>query len=203
MKPDTDNNETNPEDEALAGTGAAGTGEPESADVGEPDPVAVLKAEAADLKDRLLRAAADMENMRKRNDRQLEDAHKYAVTGFARDMLSVADNLRRALAAVPGERRGENDLMETLLGGVEAVEKDLLGILEKHNIKLIEPLGAPFDPNQHEAVFEVPDSEYPAGIVAQVLQPGYLLNDRLLRPAMVGVAKGAAKAAGGGVDTTV
>lgn len=200
MNPDTENNEPaaepqQPADDAAPNAEAVG---PEA----EAAALAALQAESADLKDRLLRTAADMENMRKRNERQLEDAHKYAVTGFARDVLTVADNLQRALAAVPAERRAENELVANLLGGVEAVEKELHGILEKHNISRIEPLGEPFDPNQHEAVFEVPGSDYPAGTVAQVLQPGYLLNDRLLRPAMVGVAKGAAAGAAGSVDTT-
>jgi molecular chaperone GrpE len=199
MKPESDNSETQPEavEPEPADTSAESRGNATPDD----DALAASQAEAADLKDRLLRAAADMENMRKRNERQLEDAHKYAVTGFARDILTVADNLQRALAAVPAEQRAGNELMATLLGGVEAVDKALLAILEKHKISRIEPLGEPFDPNRHEAVYEVPDSGYPAGAVAQVLQPGYLLNDRLLRPAMVGVAKGAGATASGGVDT--
>lgn len=201
MKPDNDNTT-----EPKAETETPSDDMPEesvAADVSavsaEENAVAALQAEVAELKDRLLRAAAEMENMRKRNERQLEDAHKYAVTGFARDVLGVADNLQRALAAIPAERRDEHELVQSLLGGVEAVEKDLQGMLEKHNIERLEPLGEPFDPNRHEAVFEVPGSDYPAGMVAQVLQPGYMLNDRLLRPAMVGVAKGEPT---GGVDTT-
>jgi molecular chaperone GrpE len=201
MKPESDNTEPRPEGEAPF-EGEASETPSDALDAGdEADPLAVLQDEAARLKDRLLRTAAEMENMRKRNERQLEDAHKYAVAGFARDMLTVADNLQRALAAVPADRRDENELVKNLLGGVEAVEKELLGILEKHNIERIEPLGEPFDPNRHEAVFEVPDSGYPSGTVAQVLQPGYLLNDRLLRPAMVGVAKASGAVVEGGVDT--
>jgi molecular chaperone GrpE len=199
MIPESDNREPQPdavESEGAAADPAAETAAP--ADDGAAAALAAAQAEAADLKDRLLRMAADMENMRKRSERQLEDAHKYAVTGFARDMLAVADNLQRALAAIPPEQRAESDVVQNLLGGVEAVEKELLTILEKHNISRIEPLGEPFDPNRHEAVFEVPNSDYPSGTVAQVLAPGYQLNDRLLRPAMVGVAKGAAA----GVDTT-
>jgi molecular chaperone GrpE len=194
MKPETENSEAQPETEQPAESAGPQTAAPEDAGA---DALAAAQAEAADLKDRLLRSAADMENMRKRAERQLEDAHKFAVTGFARDILPVADNLQRALSAVPAERRAEDELVQNLLGGVEAVEKELLGILEKHNITRIEPLGEPFDPNRHEAVFEVPGSPYPSGTVAQVLQPGYLLNDRLLRPAMVGVSKGAPA----GVDT--
>ncbi|MEK9661778.1 MAG: nucleotide exchange factor GrpE [Alphaproteobacteria bacterium] len=201
MKPETENTEPESTGAAAGEDAAEAAADAAANDAGAPDALATAQAEAADLKDRLLRAAAEMENMRKRNERQLEDAHKYAVTGFARDVLAVADNLQRALAAVPEERRAEHDLVQNLLGGVEAVEKELLTILEKHNISRIEPLGEPFDPNRHEAVFEVPGSDYPDGIVAQVLQPGYMLNDRLLRPAMVGVAKGGAAAAGG-VDTT-
>lgn len=194
MLPESENHEPPLE------SGAPADAAPQGAPVDDPAAAALTaaQAEAAELKDRLLRTAADMENMRKRNERQLEDAHKYAVTGFARDVLTVADNLQRALAAIPPDRRGESELVQNLLGGVEAVEKELLAIFEKHNISRIVPLGEPFDPNRHEAVFEVPNSAYPAGTVAQVLQPGYQLNDRLLRPAMVGVAKGAAA----GVDTT-
>jgi molecular chaperone GrpE len=202
MKPENDI----PEPPSGSGTGPnatePGTDMPDADADGGAAAVAALQAEVAELKDRLLRMAADMENARKRNERQLEDAHKYAVAGFARDVLSVADNLQRALAAVPRDRRDESELISTLLGGVEAVEKSLLSILEKHNVTRIEPLGEPFDPNRHEAVFEVADGDYPAGTVAQVLQPGYLLNDRLLRPAMVGVAKEPAGAPSSGVDTT-
>lgn len=212
MKPDNDNTDPTPDSaaapenaetgpDAAAGKPAAEAVAPEGVD-DVADALALAQAESADVKDRLLRAAAEMENMRKRSERQLADAHKYAVTGFARDVLSVADNLQRALAAVPEGQREESELVQNLLGGVEAVEKELLGILEKHNIQRMEPLGEVFDPNKHEAVFEVPDSDYPAGTVAQVLQPGFLLNDRLLRPAMVGVAKGAGKAPEGGIDTT-
>lgn len=163
--------------------------------------VSELEAEVAQLKDQLLRAMAETENVRKRGERQSEDARRYAATGFARDMLSVADNLERALDAVPAERRDESDLMQTLLGGLESVRGELLRTLQQHNIERIEPLGEPFDPNLHEAMFEVPGSEYPNGTVAQVVQPGYRLHDRLLRPARVGVSK----SAGDGqpkVDTT-
>ena len=143
------------------------------------------------LRDQLLRAMAETENVRKRAERQVEDAHRYAVTGFARDILSIGDNLERALFAVPEERRAEHELLQTLLQGVIAVQNDFQSALAAHKIERLDPTGEPFDPNLHEAMYEVPDSEYPNGSVAQVMQAGYRLHDRLLRPARVGVAKSA------------
>ena len=150
-----------------------------------------LEGETSQLRDQLLRAMAETENVRKRAERQIEDAHRYAVTGFARDILSIGDNLERALFAVPEERRGEHELLQTLLEGVIAVQNDFQGALVAHKIERLDPTGEPFDPNLHEAMYEVPDSEYPNGSVAQVMQAGYRLHDRLLRPARVGVAKSA------------
>jgi molecular chaperone GrpE len=152
-----------------------------------------LAAEVGDLKDRLLRALAEMENLRRRTEREVADSRTYAVTGFARDLILVADNMRRAVEAAGGviaEGPGKS-----LLEGVELTERELLKVLEKHGVKKFDPKGAKFDPNLHQAMFEVPDSEVPSGSVAQVVQAGYIIGERVLRPAMVGVSKGGSKAA--------
>ena len=162
-----------------------------------------LEAQVAELRDNLLRAMAETENIRKRAERQLEDAHKFAVTGFARDILSVADNLERAVAAVPEERRGEHELLGILLEGVKAVQASFVQAMVSNKIERIEPVGEPFDPNLHEAMFEVPGTDLPNGTVAQVIEPGYRLHERLLRPARVGVAKSAAAPKDPKVDTIV
>lgn len=145
------------------------------------------EAELAATKDKLLRTLAESENMRKRAQREREDASKYAATIFARDMLNVSDNLSRALASVTADNLDEPT--RNLLAGVAATERELQAALERHGIKRIDPLGERFDHNFHQAMFEVEDSGQPAGTVVQVLQPGYVIHDRLLRPAMVGVAK--------------
>jgi molecular chaperone GrpE len=146
--------------------------------------------ELAELKDRLLRALADNENLRSRNARDLEDARKYAVTGFARDMLEVADNLRRALDSVPAGAREQDEALGNLMQGVEMTERGLLTALEKHRVRRVEPKrGDRFDFNLHQAMFEVPTDAVPPGTVAEVMQAGYVIADRLLRPALVGVAK--------------
>lgn len=200
--------ETPADTEAIAeAVAAAGKGAPE--DDESPwaqDPaarIAELEEEIATLKDQFLRAMAEAENVRKRSERQLAEAHKYGVANFARAVLTIADDLSRALAAVPEDQRQGDGLLQTLLGGVEAVERELSKVLESHNIERIDPAGEPFDPNFHEAMFEVPDSDLPNGTVAQVVQPGYRLHDRLLRPARVGVSKGAGGAQPARVDTTV
>lgn len=149
----------------------------------------VLNADLADLKDRLLRAAAEMENMRRRFERDMADARQYAVTGFAREVLSIGDNLGRALEAVPDEARKEEGAMASLLAGVELTERELLRVLDKHNVKRLEPQGEKFDPNFHQAIFEVEHEDAPHGTVVQVVQPGYSIGERVLRPAMVGIAK--------------
>jgi molecular chaperone GrpE len=156
----------------------------------EADParrVAELEAESADLKDRLLRALAEQENARRRAEREREEAVKFAASGIARDLLATADNLRRAIAS--GENVPE-EAVRQLLTGIAATERGLLEAIGKHGIRRINPLGEPFDPDRHEAMFELTDVDRPAGTVIQVLQPGYLHYNRLLRPAMVGVAKG-------------
>jgi molecular chaperone GrpE len=171
--------------------------------------LAAARAEAAELKDQLLRALAETENVRRRAQRDREDAQKFAVTGFARDLLPVADNLRRALEAVAPEAIATDEALKNLVTGVEMTERQLIAGFEKHGLKRIDAMGQRFDSNLHQAMFEVPGTDQPAGTVVQVLQAGYTLNDRLLRPAMVGVAKGEPKPAENGgtggsrVDTTV
>ena len=164
-----------------------------------PDPVAVLAKEAADLKDRLLRTLAEMENLRRRTEREVADSRVYAVTNFARDILAVADNMERAMKALDDEIRDKADAgVKALLDGVELTERELIKVMEKHGIKRLEPQGQKFDPNLHQAMFELPDPSVPAGTVVQVMQPGYTIGERVLRPALVGIAKGGPKAAPAG-----
>ena len=151
--------------------------------------VAELEAKLAEAKDQVLRAYAEAENVRKRSARQVEEAQKYGASGLAKDLLNVADNLRRALDAIPADAHAETELLGTLFAGVEGVEKDLLTAFQNHGIEKIEPIGERFDPNYHQAMFEVESADHPPGTVVQLLQPGYILNGRLLRAAMVGVAK--------------
>lgn len=159
------------------------------------DPKAALESEVAALKDRLLRTLADMENQRRRTEKDVADARTYAMTNFARDMLNVADNLRRAIESVPAEARSAVEgALKSVLEGVELTERDLLNTLERHGIKKIDPAGQKFDPNFHQAMMEVPDASVPAGTVAHVIQTGFAIGDRVLRPALVGVTKGGPKA---------
>jgi molecular chaperone GrpE len=160
-------------------------------DVAELEPqarVAALEAELAEHKDRLLRALAEAENTRRRTQRERDDAAKYAISGFARDLLSAADNLRRALDSLPEAEAGDART-RSLLAGVAATERELLSVFERHGIRRIDPQGEPFDHNLHQAIFEAERADRPPGSIVEVLQPGYVLHDRLLRPAMVGVAK--------------
>src|SRR5437660_12176856 len=159
------------------------------------DPTAELAKEAAELKDRLLRTLAEMENLRRRTEREVADARAYGVTNFARDILAVADNMERALKALDDEIREKADAgVKALLDGVELTERELIKVMEKHGVKKIEPQGQKFDPNLHQAMFEIPDPSVPAGTVVQVMQPGYTTGGRVLRPALVGVSKGGPKA---------
>lgn len=149
-----------------------------------------LQKELAETKDALLRAAAETENLRKRFAREREDALKFAVTGFAKDLLDVADNFRRALDAIPEELRSD-DKVKTIIEGIEATERTMLRAFEKSGIKKLEPaLDEPFNPNFHEVMFEAPVAGKPAGAIIQIIEIGYMLHERLLRPARVGVAKG-------------
>jgi molecular chaperone GrpE len=162
------------------------------------DAAAVLAAELAAQQDRHLRLLADMENLRRRTDREVADARLYGITQFARDVVTVADNMQRALAALDSELREKADAgVKALLDGVELTERELLKALEKHGVKKLDPQGQKFDPHRHQAMFEVPDPSVPAGTVVQVMQPGYLIGERVLRPAMVGIAKGGPKANAG------
>jgi len=152
--------------------------------------------EAAEMKNRLLRALADMENLRKRTEREVADARQYGIASFARDILGVADNFRRALEAVgPELRAGADAAVNSLIEGVELTERELMKTLEKNGIRKIEPQGEKFDPNLHQAMYEVPDPSVPSGTIVQVVQPGYVIGERILRPALVAVSKGGPKAA--------
>lgn len=160
-----------------------------------------LRAEAADLRDRLLRALAETENTRRRAEREKQDASQYAVTKFARDMLQIADNFARALAACPPELREAADpAVKAVLDGVEATERQLLQTLERHGVAIIDTADGKFDPNLHQAIAEVPGGDRPAGSIVDVVQSGYRIGDRLLRPAMVTVARRDA-GSGNGIDT--
>jgi len=169
---------------------------------GNGERVAQLEAEVASLKDQLLRQMAEVENTRRRAQRDREDASKFAVSSFAKELVSVADNLRRALDAVPAEGREHDEMLKSLAVGVEATERQLYAAFDRAGIKKIDPSGELFDPNFHQVMFEIENTGKPAGTVVQVLQPGYTIHGRLLREAMVGVAKaGPNEASGQHVDT--
>jgi molecular chaperone GrpE len=175
---------------SVAATGAG------AAAAGDPKPSTSLDRELAEMKDRLLRTLAEMENLRKRTEREVTDARLYGVASFARDVLGVADNIRRALDAVPPEARAHaNAGMKALVDGVELTERELLKALEKNGVRQFTPHGEKFDPNIHQAMYEVPDPSVPAGSIVQVMQPGYMIGERVLRPALVAVAKGGPKTA--------
>ena len=158
------------------------------------DPLADAKREAADYRDKLLRTLAEMENLRKRTEREIADARAYGITGFARDVLAVADNMHRALETIdPALRESADAKVKSLIEGVELTERELLKALEKHGVKKFSPEGQKFDPNVHQAMFEMEHPELPPGHVAQVMQAGYMIGERVLRPAMVGVVKAAPK----------
>ncbi len=155
----------------------------------EGDPVAVLQAEVSELKDQLLRALAETENLRRRAQREREDLQRYAAAPLARDLLAVADNLRRALESVDQDKVPGDEGLKTLVEGVQLTERELLAAFEKHHIAKLDPVGEKLDPHRHEAMFEMPAPGHANGTVAQVVQSGYLMHDRLLRPARVGVAR--------------
>lgn len=179
-----DENSTEPEDTAGAEEAEAEAAEAAVETEAPADPA----AEIADLKDRLLRAMAETENVRRRAQRDREDASKYAVANFARDMLKVADDLRRALDSVKSSGEG-GDATASLVQGVELTEREMLAALERHGIKRLEPMGEKFSHDFHEAMFEVPTNDHAPGTVVQVIEPGYVIHDRLLRAARVGIAK--------------
>ena len=157
--------------------------------------IEALNAENAQLKDRVLRTLAEMENLRRRTEREVADARVYGVTSFARDMLTVSDNLARALENLPKVEVGEaQGAVKALIEGVELTLRDFQAALGRHGVKKLDPQGEKFDPNFHQAVYEVPDENVPAGMVSQVVQSGWTIGERVLRPAMVGVSKGGPKA---------
>jgi len=175
------------EDEAAA---------PAEAPAAQPMPSTALERDHAEMKDRLLRTLAEMENLRKRTEREVADSRLYGVASFGRDILNVADNMRRALETVTPELRASVESgVKALVDGVELTERELLKALEKNGVRQFMPQGGKFDPNLHQAMFEVPDSSVPTGSVVQVVQPGYMIGERVLRPALVGVSKGGPKAA--------
>jgi molecular chaperone GrpE len=152
-----------------------------------------LLVENAEMRDRLLRTLADMENLRRRTEREKADTARYAITNFARDVLTVGDNLKRTVDHVPAEAAAQDPALKTFLEGVELTERELLNVLERHGVTRIEPLGQRFDPNCHQAMYEVQNADVPEGTVVDVMQSGYAIGDRCLRPALVAVAKGGAK----------
>jgi molecular chaperone GrpE len=155
-----------------------------------------LAKELADARDKTLRTLAEMENLRQRTRREVADSKTYGITGFARDILDIADNLQRALDAIPVEAKETADPgIKAFIEGVELTERSLLNTLEKNGVKKFDPSGQKFDPNFQQAMYEVPDASVPAGTVVQVVQAGFMIGERVLRPALVGVSKGGAKAA--------
>jgi molecular chaperone GrpE len=171
-------------------------------DTANPDPNAqvgsdldVLLTENAEMRDRLLRTMADMENLRRRTEREKTDTARYAISNFARDVLTVGDNLKRTIEHVPAEAAAGDPALKSFLEGVELTERELLNVLERHGVTRIEPLGQRFDPNCHQAMYEVEDATVPEGTVVDVMQSGYTIGERCLRPALVAVAKGGAKQA--------
>lgn len=198
--------EATPQEESAAAEAEATAGETgqtpwaggaEAAeDAAAADALAALQAENDKLKDQLLRALAEMENLRQRTAREMREARAYAIANFARDMLAVSDNLRRAIEAVPeAERAGADPALAALLEGVEMTERELLNTLERHQVRRVDPMGERFDPHFHQAMFEVPSEDVANGTVVEVVQAGYVIGERVLRPALVGVSKGGPKPA--------
>src|SRR5499427_3100640 len=183
--------DTRPEDQPGAGS---------AADVQAADPAAqasaeltALVAENSDMRDRLLRTMADMENLRRRTEREKSDTARYAISNFARDVLTVGDNLRRTIEHVPTDAASQDPALKSFLEGVELTERELLNVLERHGVTRIDPIGQRFDPNCHQAMYEVQNPDVPEGTVVDVMQAGYVIGDRCLRPALVAVAKGGVK----------
>ena len=156
--------------------------------------LAALRAEAAELKDKLLRAHAEVENIRKRAEREREETAKYAISKLAREVVGVGDNFQRAIEAVPAGAAEQDPALKSFLDGVTMTERELLNVLERHGIKRIQPINEPFNPHLHQAVMEIQRTDVPAGTAVQVFQAGYTIGDRVLRPAMVAVSKGGPRA---------
>lgn len=184
---------TTPDDIVAPGAEQAPSPRPEPLDPAAlttaDERIALLEAEVGQYKDQALRALAEAENTRRRAKKEVEDTAKYAVSNLAKDILAAPDNLRRALDNIPSDGRKKDELLDRLAAGVELVEREILAVFERYGIKKIDPQGQPFDHNFHQALFEVQTADQPPGTVVQVLAPGYVIHDRLLRPAMVGVAK--------------
>lgn len=178
--------------EAADQSGKPDTGQNTMSD-GGPEALTKLAGENAELRELLLRALAQVENVRRRAERDLGDVRQYAITKFAGDMLNVADNLARAIASIPAQAREGVETVKTLIEGVKLTEREMLCSLEKHGIRRLNPVGQRFDPNFHEALFAAPDPSVPNGTVIKVMEPGYSIGSRVLRPAKVGVAGGAAQ----------
>ncbi len=189
--------DTNADRAEAAPTAPPAEGAP--AETPERDAFAVieaLNAENSQLKDRILRTLAEMENLRRRTEREVADAKTFGVTAFARDILTVMDNLARALEHLPADAKAAADpQIQSVIEGVELTARDLEAALGRHGVKQLDPKGQKFDPHFHQAIFEAPDESLPAGTVSQVVQSGWTIGDRVLRPAMVGVSKGGPKAA--------
>jgi molecular chaperone GrpE len=191
MNDDTSKPEDNKPTPEAANDAAPDMQADTASEAAEADPVETLRTENAELRDRLLRTVADMENLRKRTEREIGDTRSYAIAGFARDMLTATDSLSRALMMLPHEAREAADATtKSLIEGIEMTEREMQRLLAKHGVKPIEAEGQKFDPHKHQAMFEVPDPTRPEGTVVQVVQAGFAIGDRVLRPAMVGVAKG-------------
>ena len=189
-----DTNKTGPAEDVVDEAVDDAAIENEELEQSEPDSVEVLKAENADLRDKFLRLAAEMDNLRRRTEREVKDAKTYSVAGFARDMLAVSDNLRRALDTIPAEVKANADASITgVIEGVDMTERSMLSALERHGVRKMDVEGQKFDPNFHQAMFEIPNTEVPNNTVVQVVQAGFTIGERVLRPAMVGVAKGGPK----------
>jgi molecular chaperone GrpE len=180
----------------AAAVSGEGPGDAQAPELVPAEQVTAALGAAADFKDRLLRTLAEMENLRKRTEREVADTRQFAIATFARDVLAVADNMHRALEAIDSELRDSTDTkMKSLVEGVELTERELMKVLERNGVRKFSPGGEKFDPNLHQAMYEVPDSDAAPGTVAQVIQAGYMLGDRVLRPAMVAVAKAAPRSA--------
>lgn len=184
-----ENEDLTPETAADQAEGSAAASAP-APDLGQTAQIAALQSEIAEMKDKMLRVLADADNTRKRAERMQIDATKYAVSGFARDLLDVADNLRRALDAIPADGRAADPILNNFAEGIEATERNMAAALEKNGLRKIAPVSGRFDANVHEVMFEADVAGKNAGEIIQLIEPGYMLHDRLIRPARVGVAKG-------------
>jgi molecular chaperone GrpE len=188
-----------------AGSDPGATTQPGAAEAAQRTPhdvIVALQAEAVDLKDRLLRAHAEVENIRKRSEREKEETAKYAITRFARDIVNVGDNFQRAIDAVPAGAAELDPALKSFLEGVTMTERELLNVLERNGIRRVQPVNEPFNPHLHQAVMEMQRTDVPSGTVVQVFQAGFMIEDRVLRPAMVAVSKGGPKPAPAPEGTT-